>query len=399
LRHYIITLIGQYGNAGIALGLALEFLGLPIPGESMMAFVGYMAEKSAAPSLALPIIYAVVGTNIGSILAYAIGFRYGEKALIKYGRYIFITDEKLKKTENFVNKDRVLLILLSRYIPGIRHVTPYLCGISRINLSSFLIFNFIGSLIWCVSFIALGSFLGEKWKVIEGIVRGYFLIFVLLTLFAIVVVRYFRKHKEVIFMITFPTILFIKLSEDLLRDELTVFDSTIYSYLSRYISKNLTWVMKAVSDLGSAPVLIAIAISGFIILRKSKKYYYSKVIMINLVAVWVLNDTFKVVFHRQRPDILRLVEAGGFSFPSGHSMISMGFYGFLIYLCNVNIEKGWERRIAVFLMSLLILFIGISRIYLGVHYASDVLAGFSAGLAWLVIFITLVNKYYISRFK
>ena len=114
-------------------------------------------------------------------------------------------------------------------------------------------------------------------------------------------------------------------------------------------------------------------------------------IALNLAIVSVLNEAFKVIFHRERPDILRLVEAGGFSFPSGHSMISMSFYGFIAYLFYANMKSRWKYLI-ISMFSVIILLIGISRIYLGVHYASDVLAGFSAGLTWLAIFVMLINK-------
>jgi undecaprenyl-diphosphatase len=154
--------------------------------------------------------------------------------------------------------------------------------------------------------------------------------------------------------------------------------------------------MIVITYMGSAQTLILISVLNYLIVRKDKRYsLYGKVIAVNLGITWIFNEIFKVIFHRQRPDILRLVEAGGFSFPSGHSMVSISFYGLILYFVYKNIENGFIRYLLVAFLILLIVSIGISRVYLGVHYASDVLAGFSAGAAWLAVFIALVNKYYL----
>ena len=81
----------------------------------------------------------------------------------------------------------------------------------------------------------------------------------------------------------------------------------------------------------------------------------------------------------------------GYSFPSGHSMISMAFYGLIIYYVWKNVKNIKIRNITCILLSILILLIGISRIYLGVHYASDVLGGFIISIAYLIVFITITN--------
>jgi undecaprenyl-diphosphatase len=101
---------------------------------------------------------------------------------------------------------------------------------------------------------------------------------------------------------------------------------------------------------------------------------------------------------RQRPDQLwHLVEETGFSFPSGHSMAAFGFYGYFIYLINIsNINKKLKTLLTT-ILSILILLIGLSRVYLGVHYLSDIIAGFIVSLIYLVIFITITKKYLINE--
>ena len=116
------------------------------------------------------------------------------------------------------------------------------------------------------------------------------------------------------------------------------------------------------------------------------------IIMLNLAIVYLLNVIIKMIIARPRPDILRLVYETGYSFPSGHAMVATGFYGFLIYIANKKIKNKALRRCITILLTLLIFLIGISRIYLGVHYATDIIGAFMIGIIYLVIFINILKK-------
>ena len=386
-----MALIHQYGGIGVFFGLVLEFIGLPLPGEALTSFLGYVSFRVGGYSVYINIIYATLGSLLGSIIAYFIGGKYGEKVLIKYGKFIHITQENLDFAKKLFNKNKILLMLFGRYIPGVRVLVSYLGGISRLDFGTFFLYTSIGTFVWCSTFIGLGFILGEKWTVVETIIRTYFLVFLIIVAFVYIVFKFFNGHKKAIFAISLPMFLFVKLSEDLIKKELETFDSIIYDYISKAITHNMTGFMKLMSYLGSGYVLVFISIVSIILFWKSKKYsFYSKMVGVNLIASSIANEIFKMTFHRGRPNVLRLIEISGFSFPSGHSMIGLSFYGFISYLCFKNIKSKWRYAI-VTLFGVLILSIGISRIYLGVHFASDVVAGFSAGLAWLAAFITIVK--------
>ena len=93
---------------------------------------------------------------------------------------------------------------------------------------------------------------------------------------------------------------------------------------------------------------------------------------------------------RPRPTEHRIIDESGYSFPSGHSMVSAAFYGFLIYLIYKNVKNKYLKWGLITILSLLVFLIGVSRIYLGVHYTSDVLAGFLVAISYLIIFITAI---------
>ncbi len=179
--------------------------------------------------------------------------------------------------------------------------------------------------------------------------------------------------------------IFSLLADELLEQELTNFDRIITGFVRGFTTPGLTSFMKLVSNMGSFLVLVSVALVAFLILRKHTRHYWdSAMVAINLTGVWLLNELLKRIFHRPRPDIDRLVEVTGYSFPSGHAMINMGFYGFLAYILWVNLKGSPLRYLTTAVLGMLILLIGISRVYLGAHYPSDVLAGFAAGGFWLV---------------
>lgn len=151
----------------------------------------------------------------------------------------------------------------------------------------------------------------------------------------------------------------------------------------------LTFIMRCITELGGA-IVIGIATVVLFFAIKNKRLSFA--ILGNIVGVLIVNQAFKFLIQRPRPDeALRLIEQGGYSFPSGHSMCSMAFYGFLVYLAFRYFENAKIRWTATISLGLLIVLIGFSRVYLGVHYASDVLAGFLLTIAYLILYVAIVN--------
>lgn len=100
----------------------------------------------------------------------------------------------------------------------------------------------------------------------------------------------------------------------------------------------------------------------------------------------------KHIVQRPRPTEFRIIDETGYSFPSGHSMVSAAFYGFLIYLIYKNVKNKYLKWGIIILLSIIVITIGISRIYLGVHYTSDVLAGYLISISYLIIFTSIIKN-------
>ena len=190
---------------------------------------------------------------------------------------------------------------------------------------------------------------------------------------------------------------FLALAEDVFHKEIMNGDIIGYKIVSTLlISDFATPIAKFITNFGGAIFLIILTIVLFILI-KNKKIGLS--ILTNLVVITVLNQIIKHILQRPRPTDFRIIEETGYSFPSGHSMVSMAFYGYLIYLVYKYIKNKYIKWISIILLSILICSIGISRIYLGVHYTSDVLGGFLLSISYLIIYISAVNKFLIERQK
>lgn len=188
---------------------------------------------------------------------------------------------------------------------------------------------------------------------------------------------------------------FLALAEDVFNKEIMNGDIIGYKIISTFlISDFATPIAKFITNFGGAIFLITLTVI-LVILIKNKKIGLS--IFSNLVIITVLNQLLKRILQRPRPTEFRIIEETGYSFPSGHSMVSMAFYGYLIYLIYKYVENRYVKWISIVLLSILICSIGVSRIYLGVHYTSDVLGGFLVSISYLILFISTVNKFFIEK--
>lgn len=178
--------------------------------------------------------------------------------------------------------------------------------------------------------------------------------------------------------------IFWKFAEELIEKELHTFDMTIINFIQSFISADNTRIMKLFTFMGSTTAIIGLAILVIFLMMLNKKWWEALFFTMAVAGSSIFNLFLKWIFHRARPTIHPLIAETGYSFPSGHSMVSFAFYGMLAYFLVLFLTNRVAKRIIVVAFSFLIFLIGISRIYLGVHYPSDVIAGFSAGGVWLI---------------
>ena len=172
-----------------------------------------------------------------------------------------------------------------------------------------------------------------------------------------------------------------------LHSYFNIIDDFVYSLVKPLISNDMTNIMQFITFF-SDPIWCILLSCLMILFVKNKKI--SKAFLLNLILVFLLNYVLKILFSRNRPADINLIVETGFSFPSGHAMMSLGIYGFLIYLLLLSDKNKISKIIGTCFLILLIFLIGISRIYLGVHYATDVIAGFIISASYLLLFIRFI---------
>jgi len=210
------------------------------------------------------------------------------------------------------------------------------------------------------------------WKEITLLSTEFIIVLVLFLVSALVFVRVVNT-------------IFIEKKED--------FDHHVFALIAPYITSANTSLMLFFTFLGKHNFLIPanlLLIAYFLFVRKHKWFSIRvSAVAISSLSLMVL---LKTSFNRPRPSLPVLTEVSGLSFPSGHALMSFAFYGLLIYIVRNSVKNKALRLLLVVLLLLLIAMIGFSRIYLRVHYASDVLAGFAVGFIWLVLSLTIIRQ-------
>ncbi len=194
-----------------------------------------------------------------------------------------------------------------------------------------------------------------------------------------------------LFIIALFLFLFITRQIFIIREN--QFDFRIFELTNGIVSERTNKIILFFTFLGTHLFLIPaniVLIAYFLFIKKHR--WFSIRIPVIAISSLLMMTFLKLLFHRQRPDIPLLREAKGLSFPSGHAFMSMTFYGLLIYIVIRMVKNPWLKWTLSVILGLLILTIGFTRIYLRVHYPSDVVAGFAIGFLWLIFSLILLRR-------
>ena len=197
-----------------------------------------------------------------------------------------------------------------------------------------------------------------------------------------------KKNKITIIILSILAILFIALTILVCLGLTKNIDKSVYDFIISFRNNILDTYFKGITRLGD-PTMIIILLCLCVVLIRGKNIFY---LSLSTALSALFNQIIKHIVQRPRPDELRLIYQGGYSYPSGHSMISICFYGFLFYYVYKYVKNKYIKTILLLLLSIIIISIPISRIYVGVHYFSDVIGGLLLGGFILIIVIKYGNK-------
>jgi membrane protein DedA with SNARE-associated domain/membrane-associated phospholipid phosphatase len=433
----ILALIEHYGYLVVLFGVMLESTGVPLPGETILLAAGVLVQRGHL-DLWDAIVFGILGAVIGDQIGYWVGREGGRPFVLRWGRYVFVTPQRLARAEAFFQRHGGKAVFLARFFSGLRVFGALVAGISRMRWGTFLFYNALGGAVWVTGVVLLGYFLGSSLGLVERWLGRATL--VLASVLAVVVAFYLayrwaaHNRQRLVgwgeALLTYPPVarllmrydaqlrwllrrltpgqylglhltvgllaaagclwLFGGLVEDLLTgDPIVRFDRVVDDYLHAHATPPLTTFFLIVTALGSIEAMVLLGVIVAAILAWGRRWVFLGSWLAAVAGSAVLNYLLKVLFARPRPHFEHplLVETS-YSFPSGHAMESFVVYGMLAYFAVLAL-RSWESRVAaVFGAALLVVLIGFSRMYLGVHYLSDVLAGYAAGGVWLSALIT-----------
>ncbi|MFD1772390.1 DedA family protein [Paenibacillus rhizophilus] len=194
---WIQELFAQYGYSVLFFGLLLEFIVLPFPGETTMAFAGYLSYTGRLDFMLL-IIVAFFGTTIGMTITYFIGLKAGLPFIQRYGRWFLLSPGKFEKTQRWFERYGSFLITVGYFIPGVRHFTGYFSGIIALPYRKFALYAYGGALFWVILFLGIGRMFGPQWTAVFHLFETYALWIVLAAVLvaALILVYRFRSSRR-----------------------------------------------------------------------------------------------------------------------------------------------------------------------------------------------------------
>jgi membrane protein DedA with SNARE-associated domain len=419
----IIELVNNYGYIIIFIALVLELIAFPLPGELMMTYCGFLVYQSKMNWI-ISIIVATAGVIFGITISYFMGTKLGEGFFKKYGSYVHFGPEKLEKTSKWFISYGNKLLIVTYFIPGVRHITGYFSGITEISYKKFALYSYIGALIWTSTFISLGKVLGPNWDNFHGYIKKYTIIGSFIIALILIIIYYYKNHKTQIIeftykiinitMVTFHSmgkikvviaimaaallsfsVLIIGVIQDYLAHELDQFD-TIVSYLVKAIFGNeWSYLIDLFGVITSIKILIPlmIIILIWIIRRNIDRFLEIKFLLIAIGGGEALQFILRHIFRRLGPSAIGIIGTFKYTFPSNQSLMSIVAYGFFAFIIIRHTKRAWIRTVLIVATLLICIFVGLNPIFFQTEYPSDIYAGYVFGGIWLAINIILLEVY------
>ena len=201
MNNFVINIMNKYGYLGILFLITIENIFPPIPSEVILTLGGFMTSKYGINmSLIGVVMYSTFGSMLGAIILYYVGYIFNKDRLLKIvrskvGKILCLKESDIEKSDSSFNKNGDLTVLYCRFIPIVRSLISIPAGVNKMKLSIFLLYTFVGSLIWNTVLVSLGKLVGENYMVVAGVFSKYSKI-ILILLICLIVYKIKKKIKK-----------------------------------------------------------------------------------------------------------------------------------------------------------------------------------------------------------
>ena len=413
---------------------SIAFIGEIIPGTTLLVIIGAMAAKGLLDPEIL-IVASSLGAITGDVFSFWLG-RKGEGSLGRFGR--FVKPEYLEKGREFVKRHGSKSILLGRFIGPLRPIVPFVTGLFGMSTRKFIIWDVISAVSWSMTYIYLGNALWIVWEFAKmWSTRGGVLVLLLLATFITIhLLRKYIAHQSMVFLMhtgnvwdrlvnylqtrssgiirfagrridpnhftglkltlafLFFVLCFAMLTSIVVgvaeTNVVTDSDLRISSYLYIFRTPGMVEFFSWIGVLGNIWALVTLGVVVMVMMLLLKEPGYIFPMWIGIAGSYICNFAGGMFFKRPVP-VMPAVAEHIYYFPSAYSTVSLMFYGYIIYFVLKASENLRTKLNTVFLMVPVIILIGISRIYLGLHYFTDIEAGWALGMLWLIVSVLIAE--------
>ena len=397
--------LGQWGYAIIfvfSVAESLPLIGLAIPGGVIVIASGFFV-KIGILDLWPTIIIVSVGAFIGDTVAYFLGRRFGYGLLIRLGKYIFFKPVHFEKAKKVLQTHPRKAILAGRFHALTRCIMPFAAGSADLKPALFLPFAALTAVLWAIVNVLIGFVFGQGFQIASHYLGEIFFIAIVLSILVIYsyqfIGRFTEKNKHIIkrYQI-YPLVLNLisiyvvaKISESVLMGtRIHWLDGVVNHFFAKIQTPLLTNIFVTITLLATPTNLTIVGCALAIYFMYKHRWYFLALLPASLLSGIISDSILKKLVHVARP-LYPLIPITDFSFPSGHATIAVIFFGLIIYFFKDSIRSVMWRRIYIYTCALAALLICVSRLYLNVHWFSDVLAGATLGVFWVTLFVILFN--------
>lgn len=380
------------------------FAGLVAPGETFVAFGGFLAYKGVIELqilIPLVILTSILGDNTGFFLGKILGrdFLYRSHKLFR------IPENYVVAAESYFKKHGGKTMLIARFVGFLRALTPFLSGAFKARYLEFFIFDLIGASAWGLIVVMGGYYLGEGYQLIEKYLGRAGLILLVIVGVVYIAVKLIKNYgpvvsnirailkKELIILTWFliSASLFVVIAGDVTEHKTLVFDTEVLKIIHLISGPILDRIAVAITFMGSTYFIVLMVFTVFLSLYLSRKKVFAWLYGGTVFSGVLLSYLFKYAIHRSRPEIWEtVIEYPTYSFPSGHTVASAVAFWMIGWIAMREL-KGRARLISL-VFYLIPILVGFSRLYLGVHWPTDVLGGYALAFAVLAPWIYFFEK-------
>ncbi len=417
----ITSYIDQYGYVVLFLALLLELIALPFPGEVLMSYTGFLVFQGRLNWI-LSILIAGIGACIGMTISYWIGYKVGQPFFEKYGSRFHMGPERLEKFSYWFSRYGNKLLLIAYFIPGIRHITGYFSGTTRLPFRIYAIFAYIGAFLWVTVFITLGKLLGPQWEAFHSSIKKYLLIGGIAAAVIFIVIYIYKKYKVEIketvirllnltltifhtrrrvgFLLAATSILTLALMilmfgmiQDFLGNEFTNFNNIMVILISSVFNRDWTEAMQSFSILGSrqAQLLLLIFTFIWILLKGENKLIELGSLLFVILGGELFEESLRRIFQSLSPVPYSFTDHIFRNFPSEQSLMNVVIYGFTVFVFIRFVKNVWIHTLVPVAGLVVLILIATSRLFFNVELPSEIAAGYVFGGVWLGLNILLLE--------